>query len=109
RRRGTIVSFDLNSRPSLWKANGGPEAAAAVKRQLVGEVDVLFGNEEDLSAALGYGDFGAIDVDAYAVLHGRVLEDYPNLQIVATSLRVAHTATTNDWSGVCSTRDGFFV
>jgi 2-dehydro-3-deoxygluconokinase len=109
RKHGTIVSFDLNYRPSLWKANGGPEAASEANRRLVGEVDVLFGNEEDLSAALGYGEFGDLDAAAYAELHRRVLEDYPQLQLVATSLRDARTATRNDWSGVCSTRDGFFA
>jgi 2-dehydro-3-deoxygluconokinase len=110
RQHGTIVSFDLNYRPSLWKANGGPEAAAATNRRLVEHVDVLFGNEEDLAAALGYGDFGAVsDVDSYAELHRRVLDDYPALQLVVTSLREATTATRNDWSGVCSTRTGFVV
>jgi 2-dehydro-3-deoxygluconokinase len=109
RQHGTIVSFDLNYRPSLWQASGGPEAAAATNRRLVEQVDVLFGNEEDLSAALGYGEFGAVDAEAYAELHRRVLADYPELQLVVTSLREATTATRNHWSGVCSTRDGFFV
>jgi 2-dehydro-3-deoxygluconokinase len=106
RAHGATVSFDLNYRPSLWHALGGAEAAAAVNRRLVAEVDVLFGNEEDLSAALGYGAFAEeLDVDEYAGLQRRVLDDYPQLQLVATSLREAHTATVNDWSGVCSTRD----
>jgi 2-dehydro-3-deoxygluconokinase len=110
RAHGTTVSFDLNYRPSLWQAAGGPGAAAAVNRQLVAEVDVLFGNEEDLSAALGYGDFDeTVDLDAYAGLHRRVLEDFPQLQLVATSLREARTATRNDWSGVASTRDELVV
>jgi len=109
RRHGTVVSFDLNYRPSLWHASGGPEAAAETNRRLVEQVDVLLGNEEDFSAALGYGDFGDVDTAAYADVHRRGLDDYPRLQLVATSLREAHTATTNDWSGVCSTRDGFFV
>jgi 2-dehydro-3-deoxygluconokinase len=110
RAHGTVVSFDLNYRPSLWTALGGPEAAAEANRRLVEQVDVLLGNEEDLSAALGYGAFDdAIDVQAYAELHGRVLADYPSLQLVATSLREAPSATVNHWGGVCSTRDGFFV
>src|SRR5437762_3275452 len=58
RQHGTIVSFDLNYRPSLWQASGGPEAAAAANRRLVEEVDVLLGNEEDFSAALGYAVAG---------------------------------------------------
>ena len=109
RRHGTVVSFDLNFRPSLWKARGGPEAAAEVNRGLVSEVDVLFGNEEDFSTALGYGRFEDLDTEVYADLHRRLFEDFPNLSVVATSLREAHTATINDWSGVCSTRDSFVV
>ena len=115
RRHGTIVSFDLNYRPSLWKASGGTDAAAATNRGLVEQVDVLLGNEEDFSAALGYAIEGVddshtdLDVGAYERLHREVLGGYPNLVLVATSLREAHSATVNDWSGVCSTRDGFHV
>ncbi len=113
RRHGTIVSFDLNYRPSLWKAAGGQDAAARTNRALVGQVDVLFGNEEDFSAALGYSLDGVdashvdLDVAAYEDLHSRLLADYPNLALVATSLREARTATVNDWSAVCSTRSAF--
>jgi 2-dehydro-3-deoxygluconokinase len=115
RRHGTIVSFDLNYRPSLWRASGGTEAAAATNRSLVEQVDVLLGNEEDFSAALGYSLGGVdeshtdLDVGAYQRLHEEVLSGYPNLTLVATSLREARTATVNDWSAVCSTRDGFVV
>jgi 2-dehydro-3-deoxygluconokinase len=115
RRHGTIVSFDLNYRPSLWKASGGTDAAAATNRELVEQVDVLLGNEEDFSAALGYSLDGVdeshtdLDVAAYERLHRDVLDGVPNLTLVATSLREAHTATVNDWSGVCSTREAFFV
>jgi 2-dehydro-3-deoxygluconokinase len=115
RSHGTIVSFDLNYRPSLWKASGGTEAAAATNRALVEQVDVLLGNEEDFSAALGYTLDGIdeshmdLDVVAYERLHREVLGGYPNLTLVATSLREAHTATSNDWSGVCSARDGFYL
>jgi 2-dehydro-3-deoxygluconokinase len=115
RRHGTIVSFDLNYRASLWKASGGPEAAAETNRKLVEQVDVLLGNEEDFSAALGYSIEGVdeshtdLDLAAYERLHRDVLGGYPNLALVATSLREAHTATVNDWSGVCSTREAFFV
>ncbi len=111
RRHGTVVSFDLNYRPSLWQARGGPSAAASTNRRLVGLVDVLLGNEEDFSAALGFGldetaeSYTELDIDAYERLHAAVLADYPNLAIVATSLREAQSATINDWSGVCSTRE----
>ena len=115
RRHGTIVSFDLNYRPSLWKAAGGPEASAATNRRLVGEVDVLLGNEEDFSAALGFAVAGGdgseanLDLGSYEQLHRDVLSAYPNLSLVATSLREARTATVNDWSAVASTPGAFFV
>jgi 2-dehydro-3-deoxygluconokinase len=106
RAHGVTVSFDLNFRPSLWKSGD----AAALNRELVAEVDVLFGNEEDLSAALGYGTFDEdADADSYADLHRRVLDDFPKLTLIATSLRNARTASVNDWGGVCSTRGEFFV
>jgi 2-dehydro-3-deoxygluconokinase len=112
RRHGTVVSYDLNYRPSLWKTQG-PEAAAAVNRQLVRSVDVLFGNEEDFSAGLGYElevadeDLLDLDVAVYERLLGAVLADHPNLAIVASTLRQARTATVNDWSAVCRTREAF--
>jgi 2-dehydro-3-deoxygluconokinase len=115
RRHGTAVSFDLNYRPSLWRARGGTSAAASTNRALVGLVDVLLGNEEDFSAALGFELDGAaealtdLDLDAYERLHRDVLACYPNLTVVATSLRGARSATVNDWSGVCSTPESFVV
>jgi 2-dehydro-3-deoxygluconokinase len=115
RRHGTIVSFDLNYRPSLWKASGGTKAAAATNRELVERVDILLGNEEDFSAALGYSLDGVdeshtdLDVAAYERLHRDVLDGVPNLTLVATSLREAHTATVNNWSAVASARDAFFA
>jgi 2-dehydro-3-deoxygluconokinase len=115
RRHGTVVSFDLNYRPSLWRDRGGPAAAAATNRPLVELVDVLLGNEEDFSAALGIAVEGIdeshldLDVGAYERLHARVLADYPGLAVVATTLREARSATVNDWSGVCSTREQFAV
>jgi 2-dehydro-3-deoxygluconokinase len=115
RRHGTIVSYDLNYRPSLWTALGGEAAAAKVNGALVDHVDVLIGNEEDFYAGLGYdaghgdGDFLELDVDRYAELLGRVMADRPTLSIAGSTLRQAHTASVNDWSAVCRTRDGFHV
>ena len=115
RRHGTVVSFDLNYRPSLWTAIGGPARAAEVNRDLVGLVDVLLGNEEDFSAALGYEIEGAdenlldLDVAAYERLLGCVAADFPRLSLVASTLRQAQTATINDWSAVCRTRSNFHV
>jgi 2-dehydro-3-deoxygluconokinase len=113
RRHGTVVSYDLNFRPSLWKAIGGSARAAEVNRRVVEQVDVLLGNEEDYGAALGYEAEGvdagllALDVAAYEHLLRRVLADLPGLSLAAATLRQARTATVNDWSAVCHTRDGF--
>jgi 2-dehydro-3-deoxygluconokinase len=115
RRHGVVVSFDLNYRPSLWQSIGGPARAAEVNRSLVDLVDVLLGNEEDFSAALGYpleeGDEDLLDLDVavYEGLLKRILDDRPRLALVASTLRGARTATVNDWSAVCHTRSGFYV
>jgi 2-dehydro-3-deoxygluconokinase len=115
KRHGVVVSFDLNYRPSLWQAIGGSDRAAEVNRALVELVDVLLGNEEDFSAALGYPledgdeDLLELDIAAFERLLERVLNDHPGLKLVATTLRAARTATVNDWSAVCRTRLGFHV
>jgi 2-dehydro-3-deoxygluconokinase len=114
-RHRTVVSYDLNYRPSLWTSQGGIEAAAAVNRELVRHVDVLFGNEEDFSAGLGYQLDGVddnlldLEVESYERLLGRVLDDHPQLALVASTLRQARTATVNDWTAVCRTQDAFHL
>ena len=112
RRHGTAVSYDLNYRPSLWKSIGGSARAAAVNSRLVEFVDVLVGNEEDFTAALGFEvgadeSLGELHPDAYDGLLLRVLDAYPNLDLVASTLRQVRSASVNDWSAVCRTRDGF--
>jgi 2-dehydro-3-deoxygluconokinase len=107
RRAGTIVSYDLNYRPSLWKAIGGKARAQEVNRDLVGHVDVLLGNEEDFTAALGFAvdgldpDLSALDPANFGRMIEHVVAAYPNLRVVATTLRNARTATRNDWGAVC--------
>lgn len=113
RRHGTIVSYDLNYRPSLWKDIGGSERARSVNRELVGLVDVLFGNEEDFSVALGFAVEGvdehlrSLPAEAFKRMIGQVRGEFPNLQVIATTLRVARTATRNDW-GAIAWSDGEF-
>ncbi len=116
RRNGTVISYDLNYRPSLWKSIGGPRRAAEVNREIVRHVDVLLGNEEDFSAALGFEIDGIdenltkLDLDAYDRLLEAVMAGYENLATVATTLREVRSATVNDWSAVCRTRrHGFLV
>lgn len=110
RRHGTMVSYDLNYRPSLWKEHGGPERAVQVNERLVDHVDVLLGNEEDFCAGLGYDlaadhpDMLALDPSGHADLLEQVLERNPRLILAASSLRQAHTASINDWSAICRTR-----
>jgi len=106
RSSGTVVSYDLNYRESLWKGIGGKAKAQEVNRALVSAVDVLFGNEEDFTATLGAAidgvdeDFGQLPVASYESMLRRVAELYPNLKLVATTLRTAHTATKNDWGAI---------
>lgn len=113
RRRGTVVSYDLNYRPSLWKDIGGNEKAIQVNRAIVPMVDVLFGNEEDFCAALGFKvegldeAYSRLDVEGFKRMIRDVVGLYPNLKAVATTLRNAKTATRNDW-GALLYADGQF-
>jgi 2-dehydro-3-deoxygluconokinase len=106
RASGAVVSYDLNYRPSLWASIGGEQAARQVNLELVRRVDVLFGNEEDFTAALGFevegvgGDLSSLDPDSYARTAERVAAEFPNLRAVATTLRVAPTASRNDWGAI---------
>src|SRR5206468_4063543 len=92
----------------------GAEKARAVNRELVALVDVLFGNEEDFSVALGFDvegvddDLAALPSAAFQQMIGRVRAEFPALAVVATTLRVARTATRNDWGAVCWTDGAFY-
>jgi 2-dehydro-3-deoxygluconokinase len=107
RKHGTIISYDLNYRESLWKAIGGKKRATEVNRELVSNVDVLIGNEEDFTAALGFDVEGVdehlskLDIENFRRMIERVTKAFPNLKVVATTLRNARTATINDWGAVC--------
>lgn len=106
KRHGVIVSYDLNYRPSLWKAVGGQKAAQEVNRRIAPFVDVMLGNEEDFSAALGYevpgmdADFSEFQVDGFKQMIAKVVQDFP-FSAVATTLRKAKSATCNDWGAIC--------
>ncbi|HUB70815.1 MAG TPA: sugar kinase [Acidimicrobiales bacterium] len=107
RAAGTVVSYDLNYRPSLWQGIGGAPEAVRVNRRLAGLVDVMFGNEEDFHAALGYEvrgvdeSFSELDAAAYEEMLEEVVADYPNVSLIATSLRTVRSASRNDWGGIC--------
>ena len=107
KKHGTIVSYDLNYRDSLWRSIGGRERAIAVNRELAPLVDVMIGNEEDFTAALGFEVEGLdehhskLDVDNFRRMIEKAVAEFPNFKIVATTLRNAKTATINDWGAVC--------
>lgn len=110
RRHGTVVSYDLNYRPSLWQGIGGVERAQEVNRRLAQYVDVMIGNEEDFTASLGFAvdgvdeDLTDLDTGAFRAMIGRAAEDFPNFQVIATTLRGVHTATVNDWGAIAWSR-----
>ena len=103
---GTIVSYDLNYRPSLWKAVGGKEKAREVNRAIAPYVDVMIGNEEDFTACLGFEIEGndenlkSLNLAGYEKMLGEVTNVYPNFKVIATTLRTVKTATVNDWSAM---------
>jgi 2-dehydro-3-deoxygluconokinase len=113
RRHGTLISYDLNYRESLWKAIGGQARAREVNRELAPLVDVIIGNEEDFSAALGFETAGVgehlseLDPASFRAMIDDVVRAYPNLRVVATTLRNATTASVNDW-GAIAWADGDF-
>ena len=114
-RHGTIVSYDLNYRPSLWKGFGGVERARGVNRRLATRVDVMLGNEEDFTACLGLEVEGAdenlteLDTASFRAMIDRASAEYPNFAVVATTLRAVRTATVNDWSAIAWSRDQGFA
>jgi 2-dehydro-3-deoxygluconokinase len=114
RAHGTIVSYDLNFRPSLWQDIGGTAKAIEVNREIAGYVDVMLGNEEDFTAALGFKVEGVddqlseLDPAKFKKKIGTDVKQYPGFKVVATTLRNAKTATINDWSAIAYA-DGKFA
>lgn len=104
---GTIVSYDLNYRPSMWSAVGGREKAQEVNREIAKYVDVMIGNEEDFTACLGFeiegndADLKELNLEGYKKMINTAVDVYPNFKAVATTLREVRTATVNDWSAIC--------
>lgn len=115
KRHGTIVSYDLNYRPSLWKGIGGIEKAREVNRELARYVDVMIGNEEDFTASLGFEVEGTdenltnLQIDSFKAMINQVQAAYPNFQVIATTLRQVQTATVNDWGAIAWDRETGFA
>ena len=110
RKHGVMISYDLNYRDSLWKSIGGKARATEVNRELASYVDVMIGNEEDFTAALGFqiegvgddpGELGELDSANFRRMIEKAVATFPNFRVVATTLRHAKTASVNDWGAVC--------
>ncbi len=114
RAHGTLVSYDLNYRASLWASNGGRSRAQAISRHLAPLVDVMLGNEEDFTAALGLEiegldpQFSQLDPRSFERMMGQVAREYPNLKVIAVTLRKATTASRNDWGAACYAKGELF-
>lgn len=106
KRHGTVVSYDLNYRPSLWKSIGGLDKARAVNTAIAPHIDVMIGNEEDFTASLGLEIEGvdahltALPVDSFAAMITNAAATYPNFQVIGTTMRAVKSATVNDWAAI---------
>jgi 2-dehydro-3-deoxygluconokinase len=115
RRHGTIISYDLNYRPSLWQAIGGQARAQEVNRRLAGYVDVMIGNEEDFTASLGFAvpdtdeSLAELETANFQRMIADVTKGFDNLRVVATTLRTVRTATVNDWGAIAWSAPTGFV
>lgn len=104
---GTVVSYDLNYRPSLWNDIGGKAKAREVNKEIAKYIDVMIGNEEDFTACLGLEVEGndenlkELNIDGYKKMMAKAAELYPNFKVAASTLRTVKTATVNDWSAIC--------
>jgi len=111
KRHGTVVSYDLNYRPSLWQAQGGQERAREVNREIARFVDVMIGNEEDFTACLGFEVEGVdenlseLDLDSYAAMIERATAEFTNFAVVGTTLRTVRSASRNDWGAMAWSRE----
>lgn len=107
KKHGTVVSYDLNYRPSLWKSIGGKAKAQEVNREIARHVDVMIGNEEDFTACLGFEvegvdeNISSIEIDQFKKMIEVAVAEFPNFQATATTLRAVKSATVNDWGAIC--------
>ena len=107
---GTIISYDLNFRSKLWKA----EKAQAVTKELVPLMDCLIGNEEDFQKVLGFEvegvdeNMSALDTSAYKKMVEKVVKTYPNIKVVGTTLREVKSGLVNNWSAILWSEGKFY-
>lgn len=106
RAAGAVNSFDLNYRAKLWSSIGGAEKGQEIIRRIVANVDALIGNEEDLQKGLGIAgpeveaSKSKLDPDAFFGMIDRVIDKFPNVKLVATTLREVHSTNRHDWAAV---------
>lgn len=107
KKHATVVSYDLNYRPSLWKSIGGHAKCQEVNREIAQYVDVMIGNEEDFTACLGFEvegvdeNISTIEIGAFKSMIEKAVSEFPNFQATATTLRAVKTATVNNWGAIC--------
>ena len=112
---GTVVSYDLNYRPSLWKGFGGIEKCQEINRKIAEYVDVMIGNEEDFTACLGFEVAGAdenltdLDIGSFQNMIEKAVLEFPNFKATATTMRGVKTATVNDWGAMCWVDGNFYT
>ncbi len=111
---GAVTSFDLNYRAKLWNIWGGQEKAVSVIRRIVENVDVLVGNEEDLQLGLGIpgpevAAKSKLDPGAFFSMIGKVVEKFPHIKVVATTLREVHSTSHHSWGAVAWMNGQTFV
>lgn len=105
KRHGAIVSFDLNYREKLWRAAGGQDRGVATLRRIAQYIDVLVGNEEDLQQGLGIKGpevhaASSLDPSAFIAAIAQVRKEFPQIKIVATTLRAVHSTNRHTWGAV---------
>jgi len=115
KKHGTIVSYDLNYRPSLWKGFGGLDKCREINREIARYVDVMIGNEEDFTACLGFevegvdANLADLEVGAFQTMIGKAVSEFPNFKATATTMRGVKTATVNDWGAMCWVDGAFYT
>ena len=111
---GTIVSYDLNYRASLWSHIGGKVRAQEVNKEIAKYIDVMIGNEEDFTASLGLEVEGndenlkELNLDGYNKMINEAIKLFPNFKVIAATLRTVKSASLNDWSAICFADGKFY-
>jgi 2-dehydro-3-deoxygluconokinase len=111
---GAVNSFDLNYRAKLWASVGGPTRAQQVLKRIVNNVDALIGNEEDLQKGLGIAgpevsSKSKLDPETFFQMIDRIVQQHPNIKMVATTLREVHSTNRHDWAAVLWLKGQRFV